>query len=141
MSQETWLIFSLLIFVFSLAKAQSRKEIYLRTALISCFSALACLSADRFLASCFFVLGCFLLFARKGAKPQRNLTANGSNFLLLVSCFLSLASCLLSLFSFLSQRRRDAKKSMRNGSGFSALVSCLLLLDTSYLILIFVLGT
>ena len=81
-----------------------------------------------------------LLLSRKGSKPQRNLTANGSNLLVLVSClpvgrqvscFLFLCSWLFS--SFCSQRREAAKKSIRERlyvSCFSALVSCFLSLVT-----------
>jgi hypothetical protein len=60
----------------------------------------------------------FCFFARKAAKAQRNLFANGSNhlllgscFLLLVSCLLLLVSCFLYLFFFCSQSREGAKKS------------------------------
>jgi len=43
----------------------------------------------------------FLLFARKGAKTQRNLTANGSNLLLLGSCLLLL---LLDTLTYVDSR-------------------------------------
>jgi hypothetical protein len=76
-----------------------------------------------------------LLLSRKGAEPQRNLTANGSNLLVLVSClpvgrqvscFLFLCSWLFS--SFCSQRREAAKKSIRE----RLYCHVLILLDTFF---------
>jgi hypothetical protein len=80
--------------------SQRRKEIYAQTALVSWLSA----HGSRF----------FLLFARKDAKAQRNLTANGSNLLVLVSFLFLLAK---------AQRRKEIYAQ-------TALGSCLLLLDT-----------
>jgi hypothetical protein len=68
-----------------------------------------------------------LLFSRKAAKAQRNLTANGSNLLLLVSCFFFPVSFFFSLAKARSRKEiysRTALCLLLLGSCFLLLVSC-----------------
>jgi hypothetical protein len=107
-----------LAFLFLRAKPRRRKEIYAQTALVSWLS---------FLSS-------FRSQSREDAKKsmRKRLLFLGSQLLALVSFFFSLAK---------TQSRKEIYAQTALASRLLALGSCLLLLDTSYLILIFVLGT
>ena len=82
-----------------------------------------------------------LLLSRKGSKPQRNLTANGSNLLVLVSCLPvgRQVSCFLSLVTFLFLlAKAQSRKEIWSQTN---LITCYLILATWYSSLYIVLRT